>query len=141
MTQIMKNIKNVFTTKRNNRGLFFQLSIFALFAIMTLFSEQTLACTTSVLDDPSFPGGVVSFAVSSDTTSYVTIDSINFGLGLQKVKVVGGSLPAGVTSVPALPVTVPPPGYAPFTITFTGTGTFWLHAGNTLRRIYIRVRC
>jgi len=36
----MKNYKNVFTTKRNNLRLFFQLTFFALFAIMSVFSSR-----------------------------------------------------------------------------------------------------
>ena len=72
MRPTMKNFKNISTTKRNNLGLFFQLSFFALFAMLTLFSGQTLAtnCTpstplTTVTEGNLFPGGIASFGVMS----------------------------------------------------------------------------
>ncbi|MDQ3089072.1 MAG: hypothetical protein M3Q78_10825, partial [Acidobacteriota bacterium] len=63
----MKNWTNIFITKRNNLGLFFQMAVFSLFAIMTLFSGQTLAqqtCTTTVSEGNLFPGGLSSFSVT-----------------------------------------------------------------------------
>ncbi len=53
----MKNIKNISTTKRNNRGLFFQLTVFTLLSIMSLIganTTQTFAQTCT----PSPPGMV-----------------------------------------------------------------------------------
>lgn len=56
--------------KSRNFKLFFQLGIFALFGMMTLFSGQTLAqdtCTptTTVREGDLAPGGLASFGVSS----------------------------------------------------------------------------
>jgi len=67
----MKNFRNTLTNKMNNLGLFFQLTAFAIFGIISLFSGQALAqqeiCTpnTTVTEGDLAPGGIVSFAVSS----------------------------------------------------------------------------
>ncbi len=66
----MKNFRNIFATRRNNIGLFFQMSVFALFAIMTLLSgqisaQQTCTPTTTVTEGDLAPGGTVSFGVTS----------------------------------------------------------------------------
>ncbi len=116
----MKNFKNVSTTKGNNRGLFFQLTFFAFFAIISLFSGQTSAqlqiCipTTTVTEGNLSPGGIASFAVSSGPGS-VTIDHVNAGTGLQSLTVVGVPTNA-VVNIPA---------FAPGT--FSGSG----HLHNT----------
>ncbi len=45
----MKNFKNISATKRNNLRLFFQLTFFALFGIMSLFSGQTAAQRPAII--------------------------------------------------------------------------------------------
>jgi hypothetical protein len=47
----MKNLKTLLTTKQNNLGWFFQLTVFALFGIMTLMganAPQTFAQTDTL---------------------------------------------------------------------------------------------
>ncbi len=142
----MKNFKNVSTTKGNNRGLFFQLSFFALFAIMSLFSGQTSAqqqiCvpTTTVTEGNLSPGGIASFAVSSGPGS-VTIDHVNAGTGLQSLTVVGVPTNA-IVNIPAFV----PGTFNPVVVTFTTPNPalptdFTLRAASTFHAIFIRVRC
>ncbi|MDQ3181080.1 MAG: hypothetical protein M3Q33_11225, partial [Acidobacteriota bacterium] len=74
-----------------NLGLFFQLSVFALFAMMTLFSgqisaQQTCTPTTTVTEGDLFAGGIVSIGVTSGPGS-VTVDHVNAGTGLQSLTV------------------------------------------------------
>ena len=143
----MKNFKNISTTKRNNLGLFFQLSFFALFAMLTLFSGQTLAtnCTpstpiTTVTEGNLFPGGIASFGVMSGPGS-VTVDHVNAGTGLQSLTVLGTPTNATV-NIPAFT----PGTYNPVTVTFTVPNTsqavdFTLRAASTFHALNIRVRC
>ena len=140
----MRNFKNVLTTKRNNRGLFLQLSVFALLAIMGVFSGQALAqeiCTptTTVTEGDLAPGGIVSFGVSSGPGS-VTIDHINGGTGLQSFTMVSSS--NAVVNIPAFT----PGTFDPVTPTFTVMNPnlpvdFRLRAASTSSAIFIRVRC
>jgi hypothetical protein len=141
----MKNFKNILTTKRNNLGLFFQLTVFALFGIMGLFSGQTLAqqevCapTTTVTEGDLSPGGTVSFGVSSGPGS-VTVDHINSGSGLQSFTMVSSS--NAVVNIPAFT----PGTFDPATLTFTVMNQnlpvdFRLRAASTSSAIFIRVRC
>ena len=104
----MRNLKSVFKTifmtKENNRGLFLKLSVFALFGIMSSFSGQALAqqtCTptTTVTEGDLFPGGIVSYGVTSGSGS-VTVDHVNAGTGLQSVTVIGTPVNA-LVSIPA----------------------------------------
>jgi len=151
----MKNINNALITKGNNLGLFFQLSFFALFAIISLFSGQISAqargprpaptpqtCTpsTTVFEGDLFPGGIVAFGVSSGPGS-VTIDHINTGTGLQSITMVDMSTPT-VMSIPAFA----PGTFAPVVVNFTtpdaGLGVdFTLRAASKSNSIFIRVRC
>ncbi len=143
----MKNFKNISTTKRNNRGLFFQLSFFALFAMLTVFSGQTLAtdCTpstpsTTVTEGNLFPGGIVSFGVTSAPRS-VIVDHVNAGTGLQSLTVVGTPTNATV-NIPAFT----PGTFAAVTVTFSVPNTsqavdFTLRAASTFHALNIRVRC
>ncbi len=141
--------------KRNNLRLFFQLSFFALFAIMSLFSGQTLAqtptptptpggnvCTptTTVTEGDLFPGGIVSFGVSQGPGS-VTVDHVNAGTGLQSLTVVGTPTNAVVTIPPFVPGT-----FDPVVVTFTPTDptlavSFRLRAASTFHAALIDVRC
>jgi len=143
----MKNFKNVLITKGNNLRLFFQLSFFALFAIMSVFSGQTSAqqqqtCTpsTTVTEGDLAPGGIASFGVSSGQGS-VTIDHINAGTGLQSLTVV--SMPTtAVMNMPAFASGT----YAPVTVNFTTPDPalgvdFTLRAASSFYSIFIRVRC
>ena len=143
----MKNFKNISTTKRNNRGLFFQLSFFALFAMLTVFSGQTLAtdCTpstpiTTVTEGNLFPGGIVSFGVTSAPRS-VIVDHVNAGTGLQSLTVLGTPTNATV-NIPAFT----PGTFAAVTVTFSVPNTsqavdFTLRAASTFHAANIRVRC
>ncbi len=146
MIQIAKNFKNVLTAKRNNHGLFFQLSFLTLFAVLILFSGQTLAqqnvCTptTTVTEGDLSPGGIVSFGVSSGPGS-VTVDHVNAGTGLQSLTVVGTPMNATIVIPPFTPGTT-----APVTVMFTpiipGMGVdFTLRAASTFHAAFIRVRC
>ncbi len=141
----MKNFKNILTTKRNNLGLFFQMTVFALFGIMSLFSGQILAqqeiCTptTTVTEGDLSPGGIASFVVSSGSGS-VTIDHVNFGSGLQSFTVVSSS--NVVVNIP----TFTPGTFDPATLTFTVMNLnlpvdFRLRAASSSSAIFVRVRC
>ncbi len=115
----MKNLENISATKRNNLRLFFQLSFFALFAIMSLFTGQTLAqrqtCTptTTVTEGDLFPGGLASFGVMSGPGT-VTIDHVNAGTGTQSITVFGAPTNA-VVNIPAFT----PGTFNPVIVTFT----------------------
>lgn len=141
----MKNFKNILTTKRNNpQGLLLKLSVFALLAIMGVFSGQTLAqetCTptTTVTEGDLAPGGIISFGVSSGPGS-VTIDHINSGTGLQSFTIVSSS--NAIVNIPAFT----PGTFDPVTPSFTVMNPnlpvdFRLRAANTSSAIFIRVRC
>ncbi len=143
----MKNFKNVLTTKGNNLGLFFQLTFFALFGMMSLFSGQTSAqeqqtCTpfTTVTEGDLATGGIASFGVSSGP-GWVRIDHINAGTGLQSISVVGVPTTAEVDAPAFTPGT-----YDPVTVNFTPINSalptdFTLRAASTFYSIFIRVRC
>jgi hypothetical protein len=141
----MRNFNNISATKGNNRGLFFQLSFFALIAIMSLFSgqisaQQTCTPSTTVTEGDLAPGGIVSFGVSSGPGS-VTIDHINAGTGLQELTVVGMPTTA-VMNIPAFA----PGTFNPVVVNFTtpnpGLGVdFTLRAASSFYSIFIRVRC
>lgn len=151
----MKYFNNIFTTKGDSIGLFFQLSFCALFAMMSLFSRQTSAqtrgsipietpqtCTpsTTVSDGDLLPGGIASFGVSSGPGS-VTIDHINAGTGLQSITMVDMSTPV-VMSIPAFARGTTAPVVVNFTTPNPGLGAdFTLRAANSFYSIFIRVRC
>src|SRR6266404_2701845 len=68
MTQIIGSLigtsydfENVMTTKRNNRGLFFQQTVFAIFGIMSLFSGQISAQQPAILGATDSSNQVVVF--------------------------------------------------------------------------------
>ena len=119
----MRNLKSVFkkilTTKENNLGLFLQIGFFALFGILCLFSGQTMAqqniCTptTTVTEGNLFPGGTVSYGVTSGSGS-VTVDHVNAGTGLQSLTVIGTPVNA-IVSIPAFTAGT----FNPVTVTFT----------------------
>jgi len=87
-----------------------------------------------------FPGGIVSFGVSSGPGS-VTVDHVNAGTGLQSLTVVGVPVNA-VVNIPAFA----PGTQAPVVITFTAINPalpvdFTLRAASTFHAANIRVRC
>jgi len=157
----MKNIKNVLATRRSNRGLFLKLSVFALFAIMSLFSGQTLAqiptptpgthfCvpTTTLSESAIFPGGggVVSFMVGTAANA-VTIQHIPPGTGLRTLTLLPLAPVIG-TTVPMIMIPVIPAGgtFAQVVVTFTPTVPgapveFTLRAASLFHDVDIRVRC
>ena len=146
MTLRMKNFKNVFTANRNNpQGLLSQLSIFAFFAILLLFSgqasaQQTCTPSTTVTEGDLFPNGIISFGVSSGLGS-VTIDHVDAGTGLRSLTMVGAPTNAAET-IPAYTLGT----FSPVTVTFTVPNPalpvdFTLRAASTFHAIFIRVRC
>lgn len=145
MTQKIKNFKNLLITNRNNFRLFLQLIIFALFAMLSLFSGQTLAqntCNpnTTVTEGDLFPGGTVSFGVTSGLGT-VTIDHVDAGTGLQSLTLVG--IPVNATvNMPVFTAGT----FASVAVTFTVPDPntpvdFTLRAASTFHAINIRVRC
>ena len=152
----MKKLK-VFrlSNKQNNFRLLMPAFVFVLFGLMTVFSGQVLAqvgtptptptppiCTptTTVTEGNLFPGGIVSFGVSSGPGS-VTVDHVNAGTGLQMLDLLPGAMNATVNIPPPMPGTT-----APVVVTFTpivpGLGVdFTLRAASTFHAANIRVRC
>ena len=143
----MKKLK-VFrlSNKQNNFRLLMPAFVFVLFGLMTVFSGQVLAqqniCTptTTVTDGNLFPGGIVSFGVSSGPGS-VTVDHVNAGTGLQSLTVVGTPTNA-LVNIPAFT----PGTTAPVVVTFTpivpGLGVdFTLRAASNFHAANIRARC
>ncbi len=140
----MKNFKNISTTKRNNLRLFFQLSFFALFAIMSLFSGQTSAqrtCepTTTVTEGDLSPGGIVSFGVSSGLGT-VTVKHINAVTGLQSLTMVGAPVNA-VVNMPAFDAGTQDPLALTFTTPNLAATDFTLRAASLFHAVFIRARC
>ena len=87
-----------------------------------------------------FPGGVVSFGVSSGPGS-VTVDHVNAGTGLQSLTVVGVPINA-IVNIPAFT----PGTTAPVVVTFTPINPglavdFTLRAASTFHAANIRARC
>lgn len=146
----MRNFK---TSKGNNRGLFFQSSIFTVlvafalaFSVFSLTANATptpgnvCTPTTTVTEGDLFPGGIASFGVSSGPGT-VTVDSVNAGTGLQSLTVVGVPVNAVVNIPPFTPGT-----FNPVVVTFTPINPalpvdFTLRAANTFHAAFIRVRC
>ena len=151
----MKKFRDISSPTRSNRGLLLKLSVFALLAMMSLFSGQTLAqtptptptpgggtCTptTMVTEGDLFPGGVASFTITSGP-GRVTVDHVNAGTGLRSLTVVGTATNATVM-IPAFT----PGTFDPVNVTFTTTNTnlpvdFTLRAASTFHALFIRVRC
>ena len=99
-------------------------------------------CTpsTTVTEGDLFPGGIVSFGVSSGSGS-VTVDHVNAGTGLQSLTVVGTPTNA-VVSIPSFTLGT----FLPVVITFTPINPnlavdFKLRAASTFHAANIRVRC
>jgi hypothetical protein len=93
-----------------------------------------------VTEGDLFPGGIVSFGVTSGPGS-VTIDHVNAGTGTQSITVVGVPINA-VVNIPAFT----PGTFNPVVVTFTTTNTdmavdFTLRAASTFHAAFIRVRC
>jgi hypothetical protein len=93
-----------------------------------------------VTEGDLFPGGIVSFGVSSGPGS-VTVDHVNAGSGLQSLTVVGAPTNAVVNIPPFVPGT-----FNPVIVTFTPINPalpvdFTLRAASTFHAANIRVRC
>ncbi len=100
----------------------------------------TCTPTTTVTEGDLFPGGLVSFSVTSGPGT-VTVDHVNAGTGLQSLSVVGTPINATVT-IPAFT----PGTFSPVTVAFTRTNPnlavdFTLRAASTFHAMFIRVRC
>ena len=96
--------------------------------------------TTTVTEGNLFPGGIVSFGISSGPGS-VTVDHVNAGTGLQSLTVVGVPVNA-VVNIPAFTVGTT----APVVVTFTPIDAnqpvdFTLRAASTFHAANIRARC
>ncbi len=103
-------------------------------------TPQTCTPFTTVTEGDLFPGGFVSFGVSSGPGS-VTVDHVNAGTGLQSFTVVGTPTNATVNMPAYTPGT-----FAPVTVTFTAINPalavdFTLRAASTFHAANIRVRC
>ena len=99
-------------------------------------------CTpsTTVTEGDLFPGGIVSFGVTSGAGS-VTVDHVNAGTGLQSLTVVGVPVNA-IVNIPAFT----PGTTAPVVVTFTPINPglavdFTLRAASTFHAANIRARC
>jgi hypothetical protein len=100
----------------------------------------TCTPSTTVTEGDLFPGGIVSFGVTSGPGS-VTVDHVNAGTGLQSLTVVGMPVNAVVTIPAFVPGTT-----APVVVTFTTPNPglavdFTLRAASTFHAAFIRVRC
>ncbi|MBA2750185.1 MAG: DUF5060 domain-containing protein, partial [Tatlockia sp.] len=98
-------------------------------------------CTpfTTVSEGNLFPGGIVSFGVTSGPGS-VTVDHVNAGTGLQSFTLVSAT--NATVNIPAFV----PGTYAPATATFTPINPalavdYTLRAASTFHAANIRVRC
>ena len=101
---------------------------------------ETCTPSTTVTEGDLFPGGIVSFGISSGPGS-VTVDHVNAGTGLQSLTVVGTPTNATVF-IPAFT----PGTTAPVTVNFLPTDPnqpvdFTLRAASTFHAANIRVRC
>lgn len=112
----------------------------AFFTAVETQAQAVCTPTTTVTEGDLFPGGIVSFSVTSGPGS-VTVDHVNAGTGLQSLSVIGAPMNAVVT-IPAFS----PGTTAPVTVTFTRPNPalavdFTLRAASTFHAAFIRVRC
>jgi hypothetical protein len=96
--------------------------------------------TTTVTEGDLFPGGIVSFGITSGPGS-VTVDHVNAGTGLQSLTVVGTPTNA-VVMIPSFILGTT----APVTVTFIPINPalpvdFTLRAASTFHAANIRARC
>ncbi len=132
-----------FTTTNTNLPVDFTLraaSTFHALFIRVRCVATTCVPTATVSEGDLFPGGIVSFGVTSGTSS-VTIDHVNAGTGLQSLTVVGTPTNA-VVNIPAFT----PGTLNPVTVTFSVINPaqpvdFTLRAASTFHAANIRVRC
>ena len=122
----------VFETNENNNT--------ATTITTTVNTNNVCTPTTTVTEGDLFPGGIVSFGVTSGPGS-VTVDHVNAGTGLQSLTVVGVPVNAVVTIPPFTAGTT-----APVVVTFTTpmpgfAVDFTLRAASTFHAANIRVRC
>ena len=109
-------------------------------AIVTQAQQQTCTPTTTVTEGDLFPGGIVSFGVSSGSGS-VTVDHVNAGTGLQSLTLVGVPINA-IVNIPAFA----PGTFDPVVVTFVAIDPalpvdFTLRVASTFHAANIRVRC
>ena len=108
----------------------------AIFLTNTVAKAQTqniCTPTTTVTEGDLFPGGIVSFGVTSGP-GLVTVDHVNAGTGLQSLTVVGTPVNA-IVNIPAFT----PGTTAPVVVTFTPINPglavdFTLRAASTFQR-------
>ena len=132
-----------FTTTNTNLPVDFTLraaSTFHALFIRVRCVATTCVPTTTVLEGDLAPGGIISFGVTTGTSS-VTVDHVDTGTGLRSLTVVGTPTNATV-NIPAFT----PGTFAPVTVTFTITDpnlpvSFRLRAASTFHAAFIDVRC
>jgi len=110
------------------------------FDLYSTARAETCTPSTTVTEGDLFPGGIVSFGISSGPGS-VTVDHVNAGTGLQSLTVVGVPVNA-VVNIPAFT----PGTFDPVTVTFSVIDSaqpvdFTLRAASTFHAANIRVRC
>ncbi|MEO6656191.1 MAG: hypothetical protein ABIO36_08935, partial [Pyrinomonadaceae bacterium] len=109
-------------------------------AFIRVRCADTCTPSTTVTEGDLFPGGIVSFGVSSGPGT-VTVDHVNAGTGLQSLTVTGVPVNAIVMIPPFTPGTT-----APVVVTFFVPNPalpvdFTLRAASTFHAANIRVRC
>ncbi len=139
MSKIMKNNS---VSKALSRSLLAVLTLMILGLANLAVSAQHCnnPPSTTVTEGDLFPGGIVSFGVTSGPGS-VTVDHVNAGTGLRSFTVVGVPTNATVNIPPFAPGT-----FAPVTATFTAINNtlpvaFTLRAASTFHAANILVRC
>ena len=101
---------------------------------------ETCTPSTTVTEGDLFPGGIVSFGITSGPGS-VTVDHVNAGTGLRSLTVVGTPTNA-VVMIPPFTIGTTMPVIVRFTpIDLNQPVDFTLRAASTFHAANIRVRC
>ena len=131
-----------FTTPLPGMAVDFTLRAASTFhaAFIRVRCAETCTPSTTVTEGDLFPGGIVSFGVTSGPGT-VTVDHVNAGTGLQSLTVVGTPVNATVF-IPAFT----PGTQMPVVVGFLPTNPalpvdFTLRAASTFHAAFIRVRC
>ena len=128
---IVDSTNVVFETNENNNT--------AQTITTTVTPSNVCTPSTTVTEGDLFPGGIVSFGVTSGAGS-VTVDHVNAGTGLQSLTVVNST--NAVVNIPAFT----PGTQMPVVVTFTPINPglavdFTLRAASTFHAANIRARC
>ena len=101
---------------------------------------DTCTPTTTVTEGNLFPGGIVSFGITSGPGT-VTVDHVNAGTGLQSLTVMGTPVNAVVMIPPFTPGTTDPVTVTYFVPDPSQPVDFTLRAASTFHAANIRARC